>query len=505
VAVTVRQHERTPLWRNTTVLKWTAQLLLLGLVLAAGYALASQAGSNIEDRGITFGTRWLDDPPGISIREGIDLQPDSGRRAIYAGIVNTLRVAISGIIAATILGTIIGVARLSKNWIVNKVATVYIETIRNVPLLVQIFFWLAVVQSFRAVAEEDVGEYWFFTSSRGLSFPWLFPADGFYHWLAFLVVGGIAAYFVYRWRMRLKEERGAETYAVTWGNLTFLLFALVGWFIHPVVSWLGSIWSAIADVFGAIPTALLQIVLVAGAVGAAAWWIKRFLDTRRTAAGIGKLTDDDWFRMIFAGLVGLGFALLFLSRGAIAATILDGVEAFFDFLSQKYDSARTAAPLEFSRPAVEVRGTGGFVQLAQDSLVVTPGFFALWVGVTLYTASFIAEIVRGGILAVAKGQTEAAGALGLSRFQALRFIILPQAFRIILPPMGNQYLNLFKNTSLGIAVAYPEIVQVGQTLYNQTGQTIPVVLTWMGFYLTGSLVLSAIVNYYNRRLRLKER
>ena len=209
--------------------------------------------------------------------------------------------------------------------------------------------------------------------------------------------------------------------------------------------------------------------------------------------------------MIFAGIIGVGFAALFIFASPISENILKLGEAFFNFFGDKFDSSRTAAPLEFTRPGVVVRGTGGFTQLSSESLVITPGFFAVWVGVTLYTSAFIAEIVRGGILAVSKGQAEAAGALGLSRPQALRFIMLPQAFRIILPPMGNQYLNLFKNTSLGIAVAYPDIVHVGQTLYNQTGQTFPIVILWMGFFLSGSLILSSIVNYFNRRLQLVER
>ena len=138
-------------------------------------------------------------------------------------------------------------------------------------------------------------------------------------------------------------------------------------------------------------------------------------------------------------------------------------------------------------------------------MTMTPNFFGVWVGVTLYTAAFIAEIVRGGILAVPKGQSEAGLALGLKRSQVLRMIVLPQAFRIILPPMGNQYLNLAKNTSLGIAVAFPELVQVGQTLFNQTGDTIQVFLVWMGFYLSVSLILSSIVNWYNRKMKLVER
>ncbi len=504
MAVEVRKQERAPLWRNTTVLKWTAQIVVLGFVAAFIFTLASQAGANIEARNITFGTKFLSDPPGFDILEGIDRQPDSGRRLIYAGIVNTLRVAISGIIAATILGTIVGIARLSKNWIVNKLATVFIETIRNVPLLVQILFWLAVVQGFQVLTEDDVGVYSFFSSARGIAMPWIFPSDGFYQWFTFLVLGAIAGYFVYKRRMHLKEERGAETYAISWGFGVLLLFALIGWFIHAVVAFFGPVFSGIASFFGALPGLLVQVLLLVLAVGVAALWIKRFLDTKRSAAGLGKLTDDDWFRMIFVGIVGLFFAYLALRYEEIAATLLNGTEGFFDFLAAKFDSSRTGAPLRGTLPEVEVRGAG-FIQLSTNSLVVTPGFFALWVGVTLYTASFIAEIVRGGILAVPKGQSEAGGALGLHRSQLLRFVVLPQAFRVILPPMGNQYLNLFKNTSLGIAVAYPEIVQVGQTLYNQTGQTIPVVLIWMGFYLTGSLVLSSIVNYYNRRLQLVER
>jgi general L-amino acid transport system permease protein len=148
---------------------------------------------------------------------------------------------------------------------------------------------------------------------------------------------------------------------------------------------------------------------------------------------------------------------------------------------------------------------GNFPNYGTTGLTMSKLFFPVFVGVTIYTAAFIAEVVRGGILAISKGQTEAGLALGLHRTQLLRFIILPQAFRIILPPMGNQYLNVAKNTSLGIAVAYPEVVAVGQTLYNQTGATIPVVLLWMLFYVSVSLTISAIVNWYNRRMQIVER
>lgn len=505
MSVTVSHHERPPFWRNATVLKWSAQLLLVAFIAAVVLALRAQAAVNLEARGITFGTKWLTDPPLISIREGIDVQPDSGARALYAGIVNTLRVSISGIIAATVLGTVMGIARLSHNWIVNKIASIYIETIRNIPLLVQIIFWLAVVQILPDVTEDQVGEVWFIASVKGVSVPWLFPADGFYQWLVFLVIGAIAAGIVDHRLAKLKEERGGETHAFAWSLAIFLVFAVVGWFLHPIMAFFGAIWSGIASVIGAIPAGLVELALVLVAIGTVVWWIRGFLDSMRTPAGLAKLTDDHWFRMIFVGISGLAAVALIVMVPAIAKGILDLGEAFFSFLADKFDSARTGSPLSFAKPGVELRGTGGFPQLSANSLVVTPGFMALWTGVTLYTAAFIAEIVRGGILAVAKGQSEAGLALGLSRAQLLRFIVLPQAFRIVLPPIGNQYLNLFKNTSLGIAVAFPDIVQVGQTLYNQTGQTIPVVLMWMGFFLAGSLILSYIVNYFNRRLKLVER
>ena len=176
-------------------------------------------------------------------------------------------------------------------------------------------------------------------------------------------------------------------------------------------------------------------------------------------------------------------------------------------VAEKLEIIRSRAdnPLRWSRAEVEQSGANFLALSPNSGVVMTPGFFALWIAVTLYTASFIAEVVRGGILAISKGQNEAAGALGLTRTQALRFVVLPQAFRIIFPPLGNQYLNLFKNTSLGIAVAFPDIVQIGQTTYNQNGQSIPVIFIWMGFYLAGSLIISAIVNFYNRRLKLVER
>jgi len=516
VTVEVRQHEKTPLWRNATFLKWLAQIVVLILVIFLFVTLATRAFTNFEKADIEFGFRWVSDPFGVNISEGIDTAPDSGARALIVGAINTLRVAISGIFAATILGTLVGISRLSKNFIVNKIATVYVEIIRNIPLLVQIFFWSALaVSTLPELTEADIGEYFFKMSNRGFGFAWVFWNGGFLPWMVFVIAGVIVGRYVARWQHRVQEATGRRTYPGTAWTLTVLLFAVIGWFAWPLLSFLSPVFDAISDFIGEVPPILVSILIAIGATAAAFLWIRNFFESRRTPAGFGKLTDDDWFRVIFAGLSGLFVAVLAFVIGSFSITtttgdtmtvnelIILGLSNFFGWLGDGF-SGTSGDPLVFERPVVEVRGAG-FVNYGRSGLIMRIPFFAVWTGVTLYTAAFIAEIVRGGILAVSKGQTEAAQAIGLRRSQYLRLIILPQAFRIILPPLGNQYLNLAKNTSLGIAVAFPDIVAVGITLINQTGQSLPVVMVWMVFFLTMSLVISAIVNYYNRRMALVER
>jgi general L-amino acid transport system permease protein len=509
-----QQHQRVPLWRNVTFLKWAAQITFLVGVLLVFWILGREAATNLEAKGIDVSFDFLGDPPGIALGEGIDVRPATGGRALYVGIVNMLRVTVAGIFAATLLGIVIGVSRLSRNWIVNKVATAYIETVRNIPLLVQIIAWGVVITTIPPDLQLDSGplgcavaesgcEGWFFLTNKGASFAWLFPSDGFWQWFTFLLIGVAASIWVYRWRFRLKEERGDETYALTWGTLTVVAFALVGWFVHPLMGFLGVIWGAISDAFGSLPIWGMQVFLSALAVAGAALWIKRFLDDRRTPAGLAKLTDDDIFRLGTAAVAGLIGVYVFFSFTGISDWILNSARDLFAVAESKFEFGRSGSPLAFSRPSLVQ--PGNFPNYGTTGLTMSKLFFPVFVGVTIYTAAFIAEVVRGGILAISKGQTEAGLALGLHRTQLLRFIILPQAFRIILPPMGNQYLNVAKNTSLGIAVAYPEVVAVGQTLYNQTGATIPVVLLWMLFYVSVSLSISAVVNWYNRRMRIVER
>jgi len=515
MAVAVKQQKKTPLWRNATFLKWLAQLVVLFAVLGLFVILGMQAFENFSKSGISFGFKWLTDPTGVDIREGIDTSPDSGIRALSVGAINTLRVTVSGIFAATILGTLVGIGRLSKNWIVNKVSTAYIESLRNVPLLVQIFFWSAIAITLPSLTADDIGTYWFKASNRGFAFTWVFWDGGFWPWLTFVIGGIIAGHYVSKWRHRIQEDTGKPSYPGTFRLLTILLFAVIGWFAWPLLGFMSPIWHGIADLVAKIPPIVVPVVMAVAAIALAALWIRNFFESRRTPAGFGKMTDDDWFRVIFAGVSGIVIAILAFVIGGMSVTTvagdqvsipelaLIGLSNVFDWLGNSFTN-NGGTPLVFERPVIEVRGAG-FVNFGTSGMIMSIPFFAIWMGVTLYTATYIAEIVRGGILAVSKGQTEAAQALGLTRAQYLRLIILPQAFRIILPPMGNQYLNLFKNTSLGIGVAFADIVAVGTTIMNQSGQSLPVVLIWMAFFVTGSLIISAIVNYYNRRMKLVER
>lgn len=500
-----RQPERKPPpWRNATFLKWAAQLLVLAGLVGLVVILGLQAASNLEAQGRMFGWGFLSRPAGIQIGEGIFTRPNDGFQVLQTGAVNMLRITVSGILAATVLGVVVGVSRLSANWLLNRLATVYIEILRNIPLLVQIVFWFFVATlTFPDVAADQEGMQWLVVSNKGISIPWLFPTDTFWQWAVFVIGGGIAARYVYRARIRKLEETGADTYPGRYAFLTFVGALLIGWFAHPIAGGVGWIWQLLESIVAAVPTLGWQLVLAGGTVALAVRWIRRFVDSFRSPAGMAKLTDDDWFRIGLAGVVGLVVAFVFLFFPSLTAALIDLVDFVLRFLDQKFDFLRSGNPIRFARPDVVVPGR--FAQIGSSGMTMTPAFFGVWVGVTLYTAAFIAEVVRGGVMAVPRGQTEAGLALGLKRSQLLRMIILPQAFRIILPPIGNQYLNLAKNTSLGIAVAYPEIVAVGQTLANQTGQAMQTFLIWIVFYLLVSLVISGIVNRYNRRLALVER
>lgn len=497
--------QRPPFYRDATIVKWLVQVVTLVLVVFALIFMASEAGDNLQARGINTGFDFLDVNPGIQLNGTIDDNPATGGRALWAGMVNTIRLAIAGIVLATLLGILVGVSRLSSNWIVSKVASTFIEYMRNIPLLVHIVMFFAI---FGALGQftADIGPIhgWLHVSNKGISIPRLHIADGFYQWLVWLLIGAVVGHFVRKNRRQVQDETGRETYP----NAVFLgviaVFGVIGWFAHPIFSWVGGIFDAIAKVIDAIPQPVMQLALTVVAVGAAANWIRNFLDSRRTPAGLAKLTDDDWFRMIFAGtaaLIATVFVWVLWPGGS--SWLINSGRDLFEVAGDKFDSSRTGWPLGFDRPDIEARGN--FANPGPAGLNISNGYSALFIALVLYTGAFIAEIVRGGILAVPKGQSEAAQAIGLRRSTMLRRVILPQAFRVSLPPLGNQYLNLTKNTSLAIAVGSSDLVQVGQTIYNQSGKSLEVFAIWMGFYLACSLTISAVVNFFNVRLKIVER
>jgi ABC-type amino acid transport system permease subunit len=256
---------------------------------------------------------------------------------------------------------------------------------------------------------------------------------------------------------------------------------------------------------------IFPFLVGAVAIGVAFRWIRAFLTSRRGPGGFARLSDDDWFRIGFAGFAGVGVAAGAIALGSaevmttsgvtmsLAELARTGISTLLNWMGNNFDPSGSQP---FVPQKASVVRSGNFVQFGDTGVVMTIPFFSVWIAITTYTAAFIAEIVRGGIQAVPKGQIDAAQAVGLTRSQYMRTIVLPQTFAIILPPLGNQYINALKNSSLGVATAIPDIMNVGITIVNQTGQFRAVVVVWIVFFLGISLALSGLVNYYNRKLNL---
>ncbi|MCI0849946.1 MAG: ABC transporter permease subunit [Chloroflexi bacterium] len=393
------------LWRNVRVQRAIFQLAFAVFIIWLVYILITNLTdelAKIDLEAFPFVERSGDFPfvkvhldflgqrAGFGIKEtsfGFDYSAnDRYADAYVVGVLNMLRVALIGIVLATVLGLVAGIARLSPNWLVSKIATVYVETFRNVPLLVQLIFWYTAVVLQAPPIGEAIHALGAIMSVKGVALPAANATDGFGLWSVFLAVALVAAIGVWLNRARRQQRTGRASYP---------------------------------------------------------WW---------SAAGT--------FVVIAAG----GFIL-------------------------------AGTPLAIDRPQVEGTSYAGGVQ-------ISPEFAAVLIALVVYTGTFIAEIVRGSILAIPKGQTEAAAAVGLNPIQRLRFVILPQALRIIMPPLTNQYLNLTKNSSLAVFVAYPDLFQVSRVTVNQTGQAVPIVILLLLTYLTMSLLTSLIMNVINSRLKV---
>lgn len=384
---------RASLWNDPRVRAVVFQVLVLGGVILFGVYIVNNTLVNMESRGISSGFDFMTRTAGFDI--GMTLvdydEASSYGRAFVVSLLNTLLVSAIGIAFATFLGFLVGIARLSGNWLVSRLAEVYIEIIRNVPLLLQIFFWyFAVLRALPPPRHSFELADTFFLNLRGLFVPRPVFEAGFPAIPVGFLVGLAAVVFVARWARRRREATGEQ--------------------FHTVY---------------------------------------------------------------------------------VSAAILAGLPLLA--------GAATGFPLSWDHPVLQ-----GFN--FQGGMTLIPELVALVIALSVYTASFIAEIVRSGIQAVSRGQTEAAHSLGLRRGPALRLVIVPQALRVIIPPLTNQYLNLTKNSSLAAAIAYPDLVLVfAGTALMQTGQAVEIIAITMAVYLTISLFISAVMNLYNRKMALVER
>lgn len=388
-----RQKAAIPFWRDERILNILGQVLFVVALLFVASLIYQNMRAGLARQGISLSYGFLSGISGFDISETLFAysRTSSYWQAYQAGLLNTLSVSIVGIIASTIFGVILGVARLSTNFLINRLAAFYLELIRNLSLLVFLIFWyLGVFLKLPRVREAVIWPGDIYLTNRGVGIPWGLPTDSYPTFRLILLVGLILAVIVFFVLRSYSKRTGRAPLTTLWTLLTFIGVALAGWFI----------------------------------------------------------------------------------------------------LSEN--------PLTLDTPIIEgLNMTGG--------KVLSPEFMALTSGLVLYTSAFIGEVVRSGILAVSKGQVEASRALGLNAFQTLRLIVFPQAMRVIIPPLTSQYLNLIKNSSLAIAVGYPDLFYISNTIQNQTGRAVEMISMVMFTYLMFSLITSAFMNWYNQRIKLVER
>jgi general L-amino acid transport system permease protein len=383
----------TAFWRDERFLQALGQALFLLAILSFGMFIVNNMRTGLQKQGMTLGFSFLSSIAGFDIAELpiVYSRTSSYLQAYTVGLLNTLLVSGIGIIFSTILGVILGVARLSKNFLVNRLAALYLELMRNMSLLVFLIFWYQGL--FLKLPKIKNAAIWFdsiYWTNRGIGVPWGIPTASYPTFQLILLSGIILAVIVYFSLQIYANRTGRAPLSLLWSTLAFVVVAALGWLILPL------------------------------------------------------------------------------------------------------------KPLEISIPFAKGLNLSG-------GKIFTPEFMALTSGLVLYTAAFIGEVVRSGILAVSHGQVEAARALGLNGFQTLRLIVFPQALRVIVPPLTSQYLSLTKNSSLAVAIGYPDMFYVSSTIINQSGRAVEMITIVMLTYLTFSLVTSLFMNWYNAKIKLVER
>ncbi|MGK7953071.1 MAG: amino acid ABC transporter permease [Xenococcaceae cyanobacterium] len=381
--------EKIPFWRDSKVLRIVGQIVVLLIVISILFYLGNNLVQNFRRLGLTFGFDFFDRPASFGIANPpiAYSSNDPYYKAILVGLINSLRVMFFGIIIALVLGIFVGISRLSDNWLLRQLATIYVETLRNTPLLLQLFFWYFAV--FLKLPRVDnpvtLGKFVFLTN-RGLDLPWFRDIQQTGLGLGVIILSLILIFLLWRKRVYEIEEKG-ET---------------------------GQIW-------------LVSLIAV-----------------------------------------------------AIAAILI----FFFG--------------LDWEIPQPNENNIAGGLNLS-------PELATLLIGLSIYTAAFIAEVVRAGIQSVNKGQWEAAKALGLRPGLVMQLVIFPQALRVMIPPLTSEFLNLAKNSSLAIAIGYNDIYAISYTVANQTGRSIEMLLIVIATYLTINLLIATGMNWFNRSVQLKER
>ncbi|MEO8546436.1 MAG: ABC transporter permease subunit [Burkholderiaceae bacterium] len=378
-------------WRSKTLRGYVYQLLAVSFIVMIVWMLAHNTLVNMRNRGIQSGFDFLFSTAGFDIGEHlIPYNSDQEYwRAFVIGVLNTLRVAVLGIILTTIMGVLLGVGRFSRNALVRGICMSYVEVFRNIPVLLQLLMWYLMLTQYLPDNLDPLHVGSFFVSKGGVNFPMPVWSSGYLWMLGGLIAGAFLGWGYRRWAIAKFEQTGVQR-SMFWVPLLVLLLATaVGW------------------------------------------------------------------------LMG-------------------------------------GAPAEMNFP---VKGQFAI----EHGGAITPEFLALWLGLTFYTASYVAEVVRAGIQSVPTGQREAAEALGVGRGTVMRLIVLPQAMRVIIPPLTNQYLNLTKNSSLAVAIGYPDIVSISNTTLNQTGRAVECIAIVMLIYLSFSLTTSIAMGWYNKRAAIHER
>ncbi|MCB0103976.1 MAG: ABC transporter permease subunit [Anaerolineales bacterium] len=383
----------TPFWRDERFLQLLGQALFLIAVFGFAWIIINNMRTGLQKQGMTLGFSFISGIAGFDIAELPIVYSRSSTylQAYTVGLLNTLIVSGIGIFFSTILGVILGVARLSKNFLINRLAALYLELMRNMSLLVFLIFWYQGL--FLKLPKIKEAIIWFdsvYWTNRGIGIPWGIPTASYPTFQLFLLSGIFLALIVFFSLQAYAKRTGRAPLTSLWSALAFTVVAIVGWLVLPL------------------------------------------------------------------------------------------------------------KPLELSIPFANGLNLSG-------GKIFSPEFMALTSGLVLYTAAFIGEVVRSGILAVSNGQVEAARALGLNRFQTLRLVVFPQALRVIVPPLTSQYLNLTKNSSLAVAIGYPDMFYVSNTIINQSGRAVEMIAVVMLTYLTFSLITSLFMNWYNAKIKLVER